>query len=113
MPRVVLDRAFSLGIEVLVSEQIIAEALGTLEEVPLATTELDLALPRIWQRCRVVATTSEVHVCDDPKDNCVLACGLDGGATLIITGDRDLLRLESFNGIAIITPREFLQLFQP
>jgi len=45
--------------------------------------------------------------CRDPDDLMVLGVALSGRADVIITGDKDLLTLKSFNGIQIVTPRMF------
>ena len=44
---------------------------------------------------------------DDPKDEHVLGCAIAGQADLIVSGDRHLLDLGSFQGIAIVSAREF------
>lgn len=46
-------------------------------------------------------------VCRDPKDASVIGTCLGGGAELLITGDKDLLVLESFGDTRILTLREF------
>lgn len=46
--------------------------------------------------------------CRDPKDLHVLGAALAGGCDLIVSGDKDLLSLGSFQGIRIVTPRDFL-----
>lgn len=46
----------------------------------------------------------------DPDDLAVLACALAGNAEYIVTGDRDLLDLHSFEGVQIMRPSQFLQL---
>lgn len=45
----------------------------------------------------------------DPSDNRVLECAVAGGASHIVTGDKDLLDLESFREISITTPAVFLR----
>jgi len=45
----------------------------------------------------------------DPFDNLFLALASENGATLIVSGDRHLLDLESFNNIQIVTPSEGVQ----
>jgi putative PIN family toxin of toxin-antitoxin system len=45
----------------------------------------------------------------DPDDNRVLECAVAGRAGTIVSGDRHLLRLASFEGIAIVTVRQFLE----
>lgn len=49
----------------------------------------------------------------DPDDNHILACALAGKADLIVTGDRDLLRLKEYEGIPIIRPMDFLRTLGP
>jgi len=47
-------------------------------------------------------------ITDDPDDNRVLECAVKGRADYIVTGDRDLLKLGSYNAILIVTVRQFL-----
>ncbi len=46
----------------------------------------------------------------DVKDDKFLACGFEAKADYIITGDNDLLVLKKYEGIKIVTPREFLKI---
>jgi putative PIN family toxin of toxin-antitoxin system len=46
---------------------------------------------------------------DDPDDNRVLECAVAGKADFIVSGDRHLLRIGSYEGIAIVTVRQFLE----
>jgi putative PIN family toxin of toxin-antitoxin system len=48
----------------------------------------------------------------DIKDDKFLACGVEGEADYIITGDRDLLVLTGYEGINIVSPREFVELLK-
>jgi len=47
---------------------------------------------------------------DDPADNKIPACGLEGGADFIISGDRHLTDLKIFQGIKIVDPSTFLKI---
>lgn len=60
------------------------------------------------------ATWVEAHplakrACRDPEDDWVLATAISGQAEVIVTGDDDLLTLGTFQGIAILTPRQLLE----
>jgi uncharacterized protein len=44
----------------------------------------------------------------DPKDAMIVAAAIVGRATVIITGDQDLLVLEAVAGVKMLTPRDFL-----
>lgn len=48
---------------------------------------------------------------DDPNDNKVLECAKAGKADFVVTNDKHLLKLVEFEGIRIVTPKEFLELF--
>lgn len=51
-------------------------------------------------------------VCRDPDDDMVLACAVAAGASAIISGDKDLLVLNPFGNIRILSPAEYLHLAQ-
>lgn len=46
---------------------------------------------------------------DDPDDERVLACALEGQADLIVSGDQHLLDLKSYQDIPIVTVRQFIE----
>ena len=49
-------------------------------------------------------------ISDDPKDNHVLAAAIEMNCEYIISGDRHLLDLHEYQGVKIVSPREFLTL---
>lgn len=49
-------------------------------------------------------------VCRDTDDDSVLACAIAAQVELIVTGDADLLVLEQFQGIRIVTPAQAVKL---
>jgi predicted nucleic acid-binding protein len=55
----------------------------------------------------------QINSCRDPKDNKFLEVAVSGQATQLITGDADLLVLDPFQGIRILSPQEFLDLASP
>lgn len=54
------------------------------------------------------AITTKVYVCRDPFDNMFLELALSGKASFLITRDGDLLTLNPFKGIPIISVSRFL-----
>ncbi len=56
----------------------------------------------------LVAITEKVVACRDPKDDKYLELGICGRATHIVTGDTDLLALNPFRDIAILSPKAFV-----
>lgn len=69
---------------------------------------------------RKVAQTSEIVqpkavprvIAEDPDDNHVLACAIEGNATLIVSGNKHLLCLKEYQSIPIIRPMDFLRIFE-
>ena len=50
----------------------------------------------------------EKPVCRDSDDDNILAAAVGGSCDCIITGDEDLLVLKAYEGIDILSPRDFL-----
>jgi uncharacterized protein len=48
----------------------------------------------------------------DPSDNIVLSCATEGNADFIVSGDRHLTELVSFEGIPVVSPDTFLKLVE-
>jgi len=47
-------------------------------------------------------------VCRDHNDDMVLECAINANAKLIVAGDKDLLILREYQGIRIVSPREYV-----
>ena len=59
---------------------------------------------------QLVRTAVIAPVCLDPDDDHVLACALAAAATLIVTRDKDLLTLDPFRSIRVLSARAALAL---
>ncbi len=60
-----------------------------------------------------VVITTALTGCRDPKDDKFLELAVNGHADLIVSGDIDLLVLNPFRGIPIITPTAFCRAHAP
>jgi putative PIN family toxin of toxin-antitoxin system len=58
----------------------------------------------------LIPVTAVIRACRDPKDDKFLEVAVNGRADLIVTGDKDLLSLDPFHGIAIMTRAGYLKL---
>jgi len=56
----------------------------------------------------MVTIAYPIRACRDPRDDKFLELAANGAATAIVTGDRDLLVLNPFHGIAILSPARYL-----
>jgi len=52
-------------------------------------------------------------VCRDPNDDLILECAIINKARTIVSGDRDLLVLDPYAGISILSPRQYLDRWAP
>lgn len=59
--------------------------------------------------CEFVPIIRSVRQCRDPRDDKFLEVAINGRADLILTGDSDLLALHPWQGIAIVSPAEYLK----
>lgn len=66
---------------------------------------------KLEKEAQMISVEHTVSVCRDPKDNKYLELALSGKANFLITGDKDLLILNPFENIPIITPRDFIENF--
>jgi predicted nucleic acid-binding protein len=64
-------------------------------------------LQTMFAAAELVTITERVAACRDPKDDKFLELALNGRADVIVSGDADLLVLDTFRGIPIITPAAF------
>ncbi len=55
----------------------------------------------------VFEITEYPEICRDPKDNFLLGLIRSSRSNFLVTGDKDLLELNPFEGTEIITPAEF------
>lgn len=98
---------------VLVSNGVLAELIEVLMRKKFdkyATAEIrQLFFEEYFSLGTLLKPNREVTICRDPKDNMYLELALSGKADCIITNDDDLLVLNPFENIAIISPKEFLE----
>lgn len=69
----------------------------------------EFLLQRLHPVIEIVPITQVVKACRDSRDDKFLEAAVNGGAGAIITGDKDLLVLNPFAGIAIVTPATYLE----
>lgn len=61
---------------------------------------------------KIISPKRKLGVIQDPADDRVLECALEGRASYIVSGDRHLLRLKEFKGIKIIRAKRFLDILK-
>ena len=110
------ERAFLLARErrfdLCTSVAILTETARTLRE-KFSQDEEDIreALRQISRSATIVRPGRRLAVLADEADNRILECGVEARADLVVTGDRHLLKLKSFEGTSIVRLVDFLRMF--
>jgi len=111
IPFQVIQKTEELGI-ILYSEATLLELNQVLNRKKFAkyfTFEENQAfLVKLIEKSELVEIEEIITACRDPKDDKFLELAVSGKADFMITGDRDLLVLNPFRNIEIITANEFL-----
>jgi putative PIN family toxin of toxin-antitoxin system len=98
--------------EVLVSADVIKELNDVLGrekfERYVSEEERTRFLRSLLREASLIEPEEEIQACRDPKDDKYLELAVSGGADYIVSGDDDMLALNPFRGIPILTPDEFL-----
>jgi uncharacterized protein len=111
--RFLRDEAF----EVVVSPAIVDEVLRVLKYPKVRKLIRGGAEPELWFEDLVVLADmvpGEVQlsgVCEDPDDDKYVAAALEGRADHVVTGDLGFLELQEYQGVRIVNPHAFLDLF--
>ena len=93
----------------LLSEPILGETLGVLgRKLSRDKEELARAALFLSELAEPVSPRNRLSILEDEPDNRVLECATEGGAELIVTGDKAMLRLGRFQGVEILSLRTFL-----
>jgi putative PIN family toxin of toxin-antitoxin system len=115
-PHALIDRVREGTLTFISSPALLAELAEVIARPKFDTilarsnTSRERSLVEVRELTEVIAPPPLAEpVCRDPDDDAVLALGVAAHVDLIVSGDKDLLDLKSFQGIAIVTPAEALR----
>ena len=91
------------------TEQQLFEVLARPYFDPLIDPEARTWLKKLMGAAELVTISERIVACRDPTDDKFLELAVNGHADLIISGDTDLLALNPFREIPIVTPAMFVQ----
>jgi hypothetical protein len=120
LPAQVLELALQGKIKLIISPQIIGEIERVmtyprvkkfLAQRQTAPGEIEEGLAKVLKAAVLTPGNLSVKaIPDDPADDMILACALEGRADFIVSGDQHLLGLKNYQGIKIVDPATFLSL---
>ena len=110
-----LDRAISYGTLIL-TQATFGELMAVIQREKFdryTTPELRKQfIQDIIDTAEFAHITREIKACRDPDDDKFLDAAVHGNASVIITGDDDLLAMDGFMEVRIVTAGEFLALMK-
>ena len=68
-------------------------------------------LNKFISEVKVVEPKLSINICRDPDDNKFLECAADVKAYYIVSGDKDLLTIQKYDDIEIVTAAEFCDMY--
>lgn len=107
-----LELARQGQVRLVISPALEREINATLARVRPRPTYLQGVQELLAGALRVEPGVAVRVVREDPEDDKLLACAAAGQADYLATNDRHLLRLEQFEGTAILTPTAVLRCLQ-
>lgn len=110
-PYELMQQGFNGVFVILASPSILEEIKSTLiEKFEYRLEDTDEFIQIITVNSEIVEPNLRLDVVkDDPSDNKIIECAVEGKASHIVSGDQHLLKLKQHEGIQIISPQEFLQ----
>lgn len=100
-------------ISAIASKDIVEEYEEILARLQQKFPKLSKSVPfhEIVGKLIVINVSSDIHVCRDSDDDKFITCAVDGKCIYIVSGDNDLLALNNYEGIEIITVAQFFERF--
>ena len=110
-PRDILSAVVSHKITACATTDIINEYEDTVQEmISRKQGHINRAiLSPLIKTMEIIEPVTHIEICRDPDDNKFLECAKDSHALYIVSGDKDLLIIEQFGNIQIVTAKDFCE----
>ena len=98
-------------IQIVLTQQILEEYHRVAESLAEQFPDVDIRpiIELLSIHCLFInADNFETSVCDDPNDEKFIECAVAGNIKTIVSGDKHLLNISGYQGIAVLKPREFI-----
>lgn len=98
-------------VQIVLSKEILQEYLNVSERLSQRydVTEQKTLLALLAQTAELIAAPwLPKPICEDPDEDKFLACAITSSAAVVISGDKQLLKVSGFQDVEVITPRNFV-----
>jgi putative PIN family toxin of toxin-antitoxin system len=115
----IIEKAGNKEIQLILSKEILKEFAGVLaykeiqDKIRGKNLEMKRTIEKIISISEIVEPKQKIDIVkEDPDDNKILECAIEGKAECILTKDNHLLKIREYAGIRILTPLEFLKILK-
>ena len=114
-PRKILSSVVSQKITACATTEIVNEYQEIVQEmIARKQGHIDKAiLTPLINAMEIIEPITHVEICRDPDDNKFLECAKDSHALYIVSGDKNLLVIEEYENIQIMTAKDFYEKYFP
>ncbi|MBR1658519.1 MAG: putative toxin-antitoxin system toxin component, PIN family [Synergistaceae bacterium] len=112
-PRMILEAVADGKLYACASAEILCEYYEIIDEMisrGQGHFNRNVLLPLI-SAMEIVIPVSTINASRDPDDNKFIECANDSGALYIVSGDKDLLDIQEYNGVQIVTASDFCSMY--
>ena len=110
-PSQILKAWENQSLQIVLSRQILAEYQRVAEALSSKFPTVDILpiIELVTIHGQFVDTQGfDLSMCEDPDDDKFLECAVAGKCKTIISGDKHLLKLTGYEGITVLSPRNFV-----
>ncbi len=110
-PKKILSASVEGKIRACASMEILNEYQEIVQEmVQRKQGHIDISiLNPLIQSMEIIEPVSQIEICRDPDDDKFINCARDAHAMYIVSGDKDLLVIQQFENISIVTAKDFCE----
>jgi putative PIN family toxin of toxin-antitoxin system len=76
----------------------------------ISREDMETVVAILVLRGEMVFPSRSIRVCRDPHDDIFIEAAVSGSADYLVSGDSDLLALNKFEGVKILSPGDFLRI---
>ena len=113
-PRELIEKLMLHDLTAYVSQKIVTEYQDTVQRLKekYPGKKVPVPLTQIISACSLIEPTTDIQVCRDPDDDKFIECAVDSKSLYIVSGDHDLLDIEQYHDIEIVTVAEFFRRYE-
>ena len=111
-PSQILKAWENRSFQIVISKHILSEYQSVAESLSSKFPSIDIIpiIELFTVHCELIDTHGvNISLCEDPDDDKFIECAVASKCKTIISGDKHLLKLTGYDGIAVLKPRQFLE----